>query len=79
MPKVRKNLEVLESKTKDVKAQLHAVLSSVIITYVFTQYKVHLISEKYEILLKCLQLPPDKEVCSEFMKSINGFDENILR
>lgn len=79
MPKVRKNLEVLESKTEDVKAKLHAVLSSVMITYVFTQYKIHLKTEQYEILLKCLQLPPDKGVVLEFMNSINGFDENILR
>jgi hypothetical protein len=79
MPKVRKNLEVLESKTEDVKAKLHAVLSSVLITYVFTQYKINLITEQYEILFKCLQLPPDKGVVLEFMNSINGFDENILR
>ena len=79
MPKVKKNLEVLESKTKDVKVKVHTVMSSVIIAYVFTKYGVNLKAEQYDILLKCLRLPQDKEVCSEFMKSINEFDDKILR
>jgi hypothetical protein len=79
MPKVRKNLEVLESETKDVKVKVHVMMSSIIIAYVFTKYGVYLKAEQYEILLKSLRLPPDKEVCSEFMKSINEFDDNILR
>jgi hypothetical protein len=79
MPKLNANLKVLESQIKDAKAKVHTVLSSVIIAYVFTKYNVYLKSEQYETLLKCLKLPPDKEVCSEFMKSINEFDDNILR
>ncbi|CAB4026272.1 Hypothetical predicted protein [Paramuricea clavata] len=79
MPKLEANLTVLGSQTKDAKDKVHVVLSSVIITYVFTKYHVNLKCEQYETLLKCLKLPPDKEVCSEFMKSINEFDDNILR
>jgi hypothetical protein len=79
MPKVEKNLEVLENEIKGVEVKVHAVMSSVIIAYVFTKYEVNLKPEQYEILLKCLKLPPDKEVCSEFMKSINEFDDKISR
>jgi hypothetical protein len=79
MPKLNANLKVLGNQIKDAKAKVHTVLSSVIITYVFTKYRVDLKFEQYKTLLKCLNLPPDREVCSEFMKSINEFDDNILR
>ena len=73
------NLEVLKGRANDVNAKVHAVVSSVIITYVFTKYHVSLKYEQYETLLKCLMLPADEKVCSEFMKRINEFDNNILR
>ena len=74
-----KNLEVLESDTNVGRVRVHAVISSVIIAYVFTLNRVNLKAEQYDILLKSLRIPPDEEVCSEFMKSINEFDDNILR
>ena len=76
MPKVLNNLDVLESQTEDVNAKVDAVMSSVVIAYVFTKY--HL-PERYEILLKCLRLPSDREVCSKFIKNIKKFDDNTLR
>ncbi len=79
MPKLQENLNVLERKTKDAKAKVDAVVSSVIIAYVFTTYRVDLKFEQNQILLKCLKLPPDKDVCFEFMKSIDEFDANSLR
>ncbi len=79
MPKLQENLAVLERKTRDAKAKVDAVVSSVTIAYVFTQYGVDLKFELNQILLKCLKLPPDKEVCFEFMKSIDEFDANSLR
>ena len=78
-PKIEENLKYLESETDDVKTKVHAVVSSVIIAYVFTNYDVFLEFEKYDLLLRSLRLPPNKEVCSEFMKSINEFDKNVLR
>ena len=78
MPKLEANLKVLGSQTQDANAKVHTVLSSVTIAYVFTKYNVYLTYENYEILLKCLKLPPDKEACLEFMKSIDDFDDNIL-
>ena len=79
MPKLHASLKVLAAQTKDVKAKVHAVVSSVVIAYVFTKYHVFLNSEKCEILLKCLRLPSDEEVCSEYVKTIKEFDENIVR
>ena len=79
MPKLHSNLNVLESKEKDVKDKVHALVSSVVIAYVFTKYHEHLQVEKCKILLKCLRLPPDKKVCSEFVKIISEFDGNTLR
>ncbi len=79
MPKIQKNLEVLESESKDAKAKVHAVISSFIIAHVFTKYGINLKCEQYEILLKCLRLPPDKDVCCKFMENINKFDGKILR
>ena len=79
MPKILSNFEVLESRKEDAKTKVHAVVSSVIIAYVFTKYSVPFKSERYDILLKCLRLPPDKEVCSEFMQNINNFDDSVLR
>ena len=79
MPKLHSNLNVLESKEKDVKDKVHALVSSVIIAYVFTKYHERLQVEKCKILLKCLRLPPDKKVCSEFVKIISEFDGNTLR
>ena len=79
IPKLQRNLEVLENQAKDVKDKVHAMVSSVIIAYVFTEYHEHLKSDECKILLKCLKLPPDKKVCSEFMKTINKFEGNTLR
>ena len=80
MPKVKKNLEILESETMNVKSKVSAVVSSVVITYVFTEYNVGLETEQYALLLKCLRLPADnKEVCSEFMTKIIEFHDNISR
>ena len=78
MPKLQNNLKVLESQVKEVKDKVHALVSSVIIAYVFTKYG-RLKPEKCEILLKCLRLPPDRKVCSEFVKVINAFDGKTLR
>ena len=79
MPKLHANLKVLANQTKGVKAKVHAVVSSVVIAYVFTKYNVFSNSENCEILSKCLRLPPDKKVCTEFVKIINEFDSNTLR
>ncbi len=79
MPKIEKNLKILESGAKDVKTKVDALVSSVIIAYVFTKYIVDLEPGENEILLKCLSVPPDEEICSEFMKSLNEFDEKKLR
>ena len=79
MPKVMKNVEVLKAQKKNVKAEVHAVLSSLVIAYVFTKYEVKLKDEHYKTLLKCLKLPANEEVCFEFMKSVNGFGNDILR
>jgi hypothetical protein len=76
---MQKNLNVLERETVDVKVKVDAVVSSVIIAYVFMQYNVYVESEENEILLKCLKIPPDQETCSEFMKSVKKFDEKTLR
>ena len=78
MPKLRENLNVLKFQTKDPKAKVGAVVSSLVIAYVFTKYNVFPKSEDCEILLKCLRLPTDETVCFEFMKSVNEFDK-ILR
>ena len=79
MPKILKNLEVVESESKDAKAEVQAVVSSVTIAYVFTKYHVYLKPEQYESLLKCLRLPPDKEVCSKFKESVIEYDDKILK
>ena len=79
MPKLRKNLEALESQARNVKDKVHAVVSSVVIAYVFTKYPVYLKPELKQTLLQCLTLPPNNDVCSEFVKSIDEFDNNILR
>lgn len=79
IPKLQRNLKVLEREAKDVKDKVHAMVSSVVIAYVFTEYHEHLKSEKCELLLKCLKLPPNKEVCSEFVKTINNFEGDTLR
>ena len=77
MPKLQENLKVMESEAHD--AKVHALVSSIVIAYVFTKYDVNLKLEKFEILLKCLRLPPEKKVCSEFVKIFNKFEEKILR
>ena len=79
MPKLQENLKVLDKQAKNVEAKVQAMVSSVVIAYVFTKYDVFLKSEKCEILLKCLKIPPDTEVCSEFVKTIKEFDANTLR
>lgn len=79
MPKLHAHLKVLANQPKDVKAKVHTVVSSVVIAYVFAKYHVFLNSEKCEILFKCLRLPPDKKVCTEFVKIVNEFDSNTLR
>ena len=79
MPKILENIKVLDSQAKNVKTKVQAMVSSVVIAYVFTKYQVFLKSEKCEILLKCLRLPADEEVCSEFVKTIKEFDEITLR
>ena len=79
MPKVLNNLDVLKSQTEDVNAKVDAVVSSVVIAYVFIKYRVSLEFGRYEVLLKCFKLPPNKEICSGFMNIINKFDDNILR
>ena len=75
MPKLKENLKVLNGKSKDPKANVLAVMSSVVIAYVFTKYNVFPKREDCEILLKCLRIPPEKEVCVELMKGINEFDK----
>ena len=77
LPKLQKNVRVLESRKKDAKSKVQAVLSSVMITYVFTSYHVNLNLEHFEILLRCLALPPDKEICVELMKNINELDNGL--
>ena len=79
MPKLQENVKVLENQAKGVKDKVHAMVSSVMIAYVFTKYHKHLQHEKCEILLKCLKLPPDKEICSQFVKTVNEFDKKTLR
>ena len=79
MPKIKKNLMVLEGKSMDAKAKVHALTSSIVMAYVLTKYDIYLKNEQYKILLKCLRLPPDKDVCCEFMEFINEFDDNFLR
>ena len=80
MPKVERNLEILESESMDVKSKGRAIVSSLVITYVFTEYNVGLETKQYALLLKCLRLPADnKEVCSEFITKMNEFHDNILR
>lgn len=79
MPKVMKNVEVLKAQTNNVKAEVNAVLSSLVIAYVFAKYEVKLKDEHYKALLKCLKLPANEEVCSEFIKSVNEFGNDILR
>ena len=77
MPKLKQNLNVLENPASDVKAKSDAVVSSVVITYVFTKYRVALNPEEEKILLKCLRLPPNKEVCSRFVTNVDAFAEKI--
>ena len=79
MPKLVENLKVLESQSNVIKDKVEAVVSSVVIAYVFTKYEVTLAPEKYEMLLKCLRLPPDEEVCHEFVRIIDEFDKDMLR
>ena len=79
MPKVNENLKMLTSEPKDARSTIHAVVSSVIIAYVFTKYRVNLNLEQCKTLLKCLKLPPDREVCSEFLKNLKEFDGKVLR
>ena len=77
MPKLKQNLNVLEAQASDVKAKFDALMSSVVITYVFTKYSVSLKPEGQKILLKCLRMPPNKEVCSKFVTNVDAFVENI--
>lgn len=79
MPKVTKNLENMTSKANETKVKVDAVVSSVIITYVFTKYEVNLKTNEHKILLHCLSLPPVKNVCCQIMESINKIDEIVLR
>ena len=71
-------MEELESESLNAKAKALIVTSSAIIAYVLQKYHIYPKNEELEILLKCLRLPPNKDVCSEFMKSINAFDSNFL-
>ena len=77
MPKLKQNLNVLENPASDVKAKSDAVVSSVVITYVFTKYRVSLKPEGEKMLFKCLRLPPNKEVCSKFVTNADAFAEKI--
>ena len=79
MPKLQENLKAPKNQTSDVKDKVHAVMSSVVIAYVFTKYNVHLKPENKQTLLQCLTLPPNNDVCSEIVKGIDEFDDNILR
>ena len=79
MPKLRNNLEVLESEASNTEAKVDAVFSSVLIAYVLTTYNIYINYKQIEVLLKCLRLPPNKEICSELMKKMNEFDDNALR
>ena len=79
MPKVEENLKILASEPKDIKSTIHAVVSSVIIAYVFTKYRVNLNVEQCETLLKSLRLPADRDVCTEFLKNLKEFDGKVLR
>ena len=79
MPKLRENLEALEDQTRNVKDVVHAVVSSVAIAYVFTKYPVYSKPGLKQTLLQCLTLPPNSDICSEFAKSIDEFDDNMLR
>lgn len=79
MPKLQENLKALESQTRNVKDIVHAVVSSVVIAYVFTKHPVYLKPGLKQTLLQCLTLPPNNDVCSEFVKSIDEFDDKILR
>ena len=79
MPKVKKNVDVLEAQTNNLNDKAHAVLSSLVIAYIFTKYNVKLNHRQYKFLLKCLRLPPEEEVCSDIMKNINEFSSDRLR
>ena len=79
MPKVETNLSILENEISEAKAKVDAVMSSAVIAHVVTKYKVQLETESHRILLKCLRLPPDNQVCSTFMKIITEFDNTVLR
>ena len=79
MPKLSQNLKILEARTSDVNAKVEAVVSSVVVTYVFTKYHVYLNPEDEQMLLKCLKLPPNREVSSQFVKSLGEFSDDILR
>ena len=72
-------MKVLENRTNDAKSKVHALISSVIIAYLFTNYNVDLKPKQYDTLLTCLKLPPDKEVCAEWTKNISEFGDKILR
>ena len=78
MPKLQENLKALKSRTSYVKDKVQAVVSSLVIVYVFTKYNVYLNPELKQTLLQCLTLPPNTDVCSEFVKRIDEFDDSIL-
>ena len=77
MPKLQENVKVLESEINNAESKVQAVLSSVMITYVFTNYHVDLDREQYAMLLTCLRLPPDEKICVELMKNINELDYTL--
>lgn len=79
MPKAKNNLTVLESGRACINEKIHVVLSSAIIVYVLIKYDACYSVDQYEILLKCLRLPAEKEVFFGFMETICAFDRQFLR
>lgn len=79
MPKAKNNLAVLESGRACINEKIHAVLSSAIIVYVLVKYDACFQVDQYEILLKCLRFPAEKEVFFGFVETIFAFDKQFLR
>ncbi|XP_046861759.1 uncharacterized protein LOC124455046 isoform X2 [Xenia sp. Carnegie-2017] len=78
MQKIKNNHEIMESED-DVQNKVNALISTVVIVYVFCEYKVKLSDDDVVIMFKCLAIPPNENLCYKLMENVGNFDENMLR
>lgn len=78
MQKIKNNHEIMESGD-DVQNKVNALISTVVIVYVFCEYNVKLSYDDVGTMFKCLAIPPNENLCYKLMENVGNFDKNMLR